>query len=257
MFALGMLIVGAALIPFAFAAQMMSEVDWMNVLIGIVILTAVVIGLMLLGAMMTGPQLIGLIIGIAILVAVALSLLLVGAAFMVLAAGLNALATVEWAAFSGIGPALAQVAGGLALFALAGLLFVNPIMMLGMMLMIGTLLAISLVLIPLALALEMGGKGLDSMASGVMKLSDSLSKLDFEKLGQLKEFSQSMALASLAGGAMSAMVAVVEAIGKMGGGGGAKGEGGGGGTKTLVVQLKMPSGRVLEEHIIRDLEKVS
>lgn len=129
-------------------------------------------------------------------------------------------------------------------------------MLLGMMLMVGTLTAISIVLIPLAEALEMGGNGLNTMASGVLKLTESLGKLDFEKLEQLKEFSQSMALASLAGGAMSAMVSVVEAIGKIGSGG--KGEGGsGGGTKTVVIQLKMPNGRVIEEHIVKDIDKAS
>jgi hypothetical protein len=151
-------------------------------------------------------------------------------------------------------PALFMMSSGLAAFAAAGVLFTNPVVLAGMLLMNGVLASTAIVMTPLAEALSLGGKGIDSMAEGVLKLTDSLAKLDFEKLQQLKEFSQSMALASLASGAMSAMVAVVEAIGKIGGGKESKESGG---TKTVVIQLKMPNGRVIEEHIIKDIDKAT
>jgi hypothetical protein len=203
-----------------------------------------------------GPQILALLLGVAILVGVATSLAMVGASFMVLSSGLKGLAEVDWSTFSGIGPALMGVAGGLAVFALAGLLFVNPIMLLGMALMISTLLAISLVLIPLSLALEMGGKGLDSMASGVMKLSDSLSKLDLAKLEELREFSGAMSLAALAGGAMTAMVAVIDAIGRMTGSGEKEKTTTSGEGRPIVVQL-VANGRVLQEVMVKDTQKYS
>lgn len=151
-------------------------------------------------------------------------------------------------------PALFLLSSGLAAFAAAGILFTNPVVLAGMLLMNGVLASTAIVMAPLAEALSLGGKGIDSMAEGVVKLTDSLAKLDFEKLQQLKEFSQSMALASLASGAMSAMVAVVDAIGKIGGG---KENKESGGTKTVVIQLKMPNGRVIEEHIIKDIDKAT
>ena len=254
---LALFIVGAALIPFVYALTLLQGIKWETLAMAAVGMLILVGALAVVGAiMMSGVGAVAILAGAFALVLIAAALAIAAVGLLIFAVAMQELAKVDWAAFSGIGGALAEVAGGLALFALAGLLFLNPIMLLGMMLMIGTLAAIAIVLVPLALALEMGGKGLDSMASGVLKLTESLGKLDFEKLEQLKEFSQSMALASLAGGAMSAMVSVVEAIGKIGGGG--KGEnGGGGGTKTVVIQLKMPNGRIIEEHIVKDIDKAS
>lgn len=250
---LALFIVGAALIAFVYALTLLQGIKWETLAMAAVGMLVLVGALALIGPMAANPL---LYMGALALVVVAAALAIAAVGLLIFAVAMQELAKVDWASFSGIGGALAEVAGGLALFALAGLLFLNPLMLIGMMLMIATLAAISIVLVPLAEALEMGGKGLDSMASGVLKLTESLGKLDFEKLEQLKEFSQSMALASLAGGAMSAMVSVVEAIGKIGSGG--KGEGGsGGGTKTVVIQLKMPNGRVIEEHIVKDIDKAS
>jgi len=255
--ALAMGLVGLAMIPFAYAiSQFMGAADWGSVLIAVGILALIIIGLMAIGIMLTGPQLIGLLIGAAALALVGLALLGFAASMLLLGQGLKLLSEIDWSVFPTMMVGLLAVSAGLMAFALAGMLFLNPIMLIGMMLMIGTLLAISLVLIPLALALEMGGKGLDTMASGILKLSDTLGKLDFEKLAKVEEFAEKMALASLAGGAITAMVAVIDAIGKISGGGGAGGAGGGG-TKTLIVQLKMPNGRILEEHIVKDIDKAS
>jgi hypothetical protein len=135
-------------------------------------------------------------------------------------------------------------------------MFINPITMIGMMLMIGTLMAISLVLVPLSLALEMGGKGLNTMAAGVMKLSDSLQKLDFEKLDKLKDFSSEMADAASGGAVAEAMGKLAEAMGKVGINNSGTGTSGGG-TKNIVVQLKMPNGRVIEQMVVEDIDKVS
>lgn len=251
--AAGLLMVSIALIPFSVVAEIFGKVDWMKVLAGIGILALIVLGLMGLGMMMMGPQLIGLLLGVGILVGIAASLALVGLSFLALASGLSALSTVDWNAFSGIGPALLGVTVALGAFALAGLMFVNPIMLVGMALMIGTLLAISLVLIPLAMALDMGGKGLTSMADGVVKLSDSLQKLDFEKLDKLKEFSSEMASAASGGAVAEAMGKLAEAMASFGSGGGA---GGGGGTsQPVIVELRLPNGGVLQTEITEYLAK--
>ena len=64
-----------------------------------------------------------------------------------------------------------------------------------------------------------------------------------------------MADASGSGDIVNAMEKLATAMGKVGGAGGTGTSGGG--TKTLVVQLKMPNGRILEEIILSDIEKVS
>ena len=244
--ALVMFLVGLAIIPFAIAAKLMTDTDWGSVLIAIGIIFLVILGLMALGFLFMNPMLLGaLILGVTILVGIAVSLLLIGVAFMALAAGLNSLAKVDWTTFSGIGPALLSLVWPLMAFSLAGLMFSNPITLMGMLMMIGTLAAISIVLAPLAAALDMGSKGLDGMAQGVLKLSDSLAKLDFEKLEKLKEFSENMVDAASGGSVAEAMGKLAEAMGNVGGGK----SGGGEENKTIIVQLMLPNGGVLQQVI--------
>lgn len=253
--ALVLMIVGAALAVVGIALTLFAQVSWETLAMAGVALLGLVAVMALIGVMMMGPMGVGMLAGAFALLIIAGSLALTAIALIIFAKGMEALAKIDWAALSGVGPALMSMVGPLMLFALAGMAFANPITMLGMLLMVGVLASVALVLIPLAMALEMGAKGLDSMASGVMKLSDSLQKLDFEKLDKLKEFSSEMADAASGSAIVEAMDKLASAMGAVGG----KGGGGtsGGGTKTLVVQLKMPNGRILEEHIIKDLDSVS
>jgi hypothetical protein len=101
----------------------------------------------------------------------------------------------------------------------------------------------------------MGSKGLDGMASGVLKLSDSLMKLDFEKLDKLKEFSSDMADAASGSAIVEAMDKLATAMGAVGG---KKGEGGSssGDGRPIVVQL-VANGRVLQEVMVKDVQKYS
>ena len=255
---IAMLLIGAAMIPFAYAAKMMNGIDWMSVLSGIAMLGLITIGAMALGEiMMTGIGALGLLAGLVALLAVAGTLVLVGYAFSEFGKSISTLVAVDWISFTGMGTSLLGLVGPLLAFSLAGLMFANPITMLGMMLMIGTLTALSVVLTPLAPMLDMASKSLGGMAEGVMKLSDSLQKLDFEKLDKLKEFSSEMASAASAGNIAENLAKLAEAIGKVGSGG--NGGGGGAGTESrpIIIQLKMPNGREIERVIIHDLDKVS
>lgn len=253
---LSILVMGAAMIPLAGALSIMEGISWETMAkAGVAILS--IIGVLIgLGAIMTtgiGAVLIGG--GIIALLGVAISLTAVGAAFIIFASGMNSLSSVNWTAFEGMSSALLSMSAGLMAFSLAGLMFLNPITMAGMWLMVGVLGAISLVLAPLAESLDMGSKGLDGMAAGVMKLSDSLQKLDFEKLDKLKEFSEGMVEAASGGAVAESLGKLAEALGSVGG----KSSGGGAGTESrpIIIQLKMPSGLVIEEHIIKSLDKVS
>ena len=89
------------------------------------------------------------------------------------------------------------------------------------------------------------------MATSVEKLNQSLGKLDFEKLENLKEISQGFANASVGGGALASALEKFSA--SMGGG---KDSGGKGGDRKIIIDLKM-NGRQMQQIIVDDMEKVS
>jgi hypothetical protein len=242
-FSLAMALVGVALIPFAFAAQMLTGVDWLSVLAGIGILALVVIGLMALGAMLTGPQILFLLIGVGTLIMVGAALLIAAAGLLLAAEAFQALGTIDWGAFSGMGDALLSVVPGLLAFSLASMMFMNPLAILGIMMMAWTLGGLVAVMAPLAESLTMGADSLDRFASGLEKLSAAADKLSLEKLEALKELSESMAGASAGGAAMAAMANMV--------GSGGKSEGGDGEVRKIEVNVKM-NGRELQNYIVKD-----
>lgn len=305
---LAMFIVGAALIPFAYAAQMMLGVDWGSVLIGVGILALIMGGLVLIGVMLSGPQIIALLIAAAALAIVGLALLAFGysmvlfaqatqmmqgmefgwlldmglnlilAAPMLLLGGLmGALAAplllitalgvaaiaaagilvsqVDWSSFQTMGDALMGVIPALIGFGFAGLMFINPILMLGMLMMIGTLAGLAAVMVPLAETLPAAADGLDRMADGLERLMSAANSLDLEKLEMLRNLSWSMAIGAIGGGLMGDSInKIAEALAKltkMGEGGGK-----GGGTTKIQVDLKL-NGRDLQSIIIDDTEIVT
>jgi hypothetical protein len=113
---------------------------------------------------------------------------------------------------------------------------------------------ITAVLTPLSAALDLGNKSINGMAEGVVKLSDALAKLDFEKLNKLKEVSAGLASASGNNSAIQAMAKMAEAMNNSSSGKGGSSSGGDG--KPLVVQLVLPNGRVLQEQIIKGMKVV-
>jgi hypothetical protein len=143
---------------------------------------------------------------------------------------------------------------GLIGFGFAGLMFLNPIMLLGMLLMIGNLGMLALVMTPLATALSTGADGHDRFADGLAKLQAAANSLDLEKLESLKDLSIGMATAGAGGGMGAELSQIAEAIVKLSGG---SGEGGkGGGTQKIQVDLKL-NGRDLQSIIVDDTEIVS
>jgi hypothetical protein len=241
--ALAMLIVGASLIPFAFAAQMLTGVDWMSVLAGIGIIALVVIGLMVLGALMTGPQILFLLIGVGILIAVGAALMIAAAGLLLAAMAFQQLSAIDWSGFAGMGEALAAVVPGLLAFSFAAMLFMNPLALLGIMFMTMALVGLVAVMAPLAESLSVGADSLDRFASGLEKLSEAADKLSLEKLEKLKELSDSMAGASAMGAMAGAMANLANAVGG--------GSGGDGEVRKIEVDVKL-NGRELQNFIVKD-----
>ena len=170
------------------------------------------------------------------------------------AAGLLA-SQVDWSVFATMGDALLAVIPGLIGFGFAGLMFFNPLLMLGMLMMIGALAGLAMVMVPLADSLGPAADGLDRMADGLERLMAAAGSLDLEKLEMLRNLSWSMAIGAIGGGLMGdAIGKIAEALAKltkMGEGGGK-----GGGTQKIQVDLKL-NGRDLQSIIIDDTEIVS
>lgn len=244
--ALAMAIVGAALVPFAFAAQMLTGVDLMSVLGALGILALVVVALIGLGALLMTP-IVGwlLMAGIAALIAIGAGLLLAGTGMLAASVAMEKLAGIDWAGFAGMGDALGAVVPGLMAFSLAAMMFMNPLTLLGIIFMVGALTSLAAIMAPLAQSLTLGADSLDRFASGLEKLSAAADKLSLDKLEKLKELSDSMANA----GAGAAAVAAMANAGNNNGGGG--GKGGDGEVRKIEVNVKM-NGRDMQNFIVKD-----
>lgn len=305
--ALAMVVVGASLIPFAFALQMMSDVGWDTILKSIVMMGVGVAALMVVGALVTGPGGVALLMGALALVAVGIALMTFGASLMIFAAasqmmqglsfgwlgdlgynlliaspglllgglallaaapglligslGLLAIANIaqavtaiDWSAFSAMGNALLSVVPGLLGFSLAGLMFANPITMIGMLMMMGTLSGLTLIMVPLASALEIAANSIDRFAEGLEKLQAVAANLDFERLEALKDLSMSMAVGSSGGGLGESINKIAEALANLSSAG--KGGEGKGGTQKFEINLKL-NGRHLQTILTKDCDIIS
>lgn len=244
-FSLAMGLVGVALIPFSFAAQMLTDVDWMSVLAGIGVLTLVIVGLMALGALLAGPQILFLLIGVGTLIAVGAALLIASAGLLLAASAFNQLSTIDWGGFSKMGDALLSVVPGLIGFSFAAMMFMNPLTLLGIMFMTVALTDLASIMIPLSASLDLGATSLDRFASGLDKLGAAADRLSLDKLEKLKELSDAMANASSDGAMAAAMASMANASNT------AKSNGGEGEVRKIEVNVKM-NGRDLNNFIVKD-----
>ena len=209
--AMAMGLIGIAMIPFAIAMKIMEGVSWTTLGIAGAAILGLTVFLGLLGASFmsgVGEVIIG---GVGALIAIAEGLAIVGLAFIPFAIGMKVLADVNWGAFDKAAPALLALSGALLDFSIAGLVFAFG-GKLGVGLMLDSLLGISAVVIPLSNALDLGGKGLTAMAQGVLTLSDTLNKLDFDKLEKLKDISSQMVSAASSSSTIDAMNKLANAL---------------------------------------------
>ena len=207
-----------------------------------------------IGALLMGPQLIALIIGAAALIGVGVAMAAFGGGMILASKGLKEVSTIDWTGFSGMGSALMSVVPGLLALSLASMAFLNPVVLLGFLSMIGVISKFASVMVPLSESLDVGADSMDRFAGGIQKLKTAISGLELNKLEELKELSAALASFSTGAALANALANFAEAI-KGGGGGTARVDGGSG--RPLVVQLISPNGRVLQEQIIEDTSLVS
>lgn len=207
--ALAMVIMGAALIPFSFAMQMMAGIPWTQMLISIGMAALAVLALTGIGALMMSPAGVAFLFGAAALALAGLSLMVFGASLLVAAAGFNAMATVNWSGFSGMGDALMSILPGL--LGLAGVgLFAIP----GLIMMSFALGGLAAVMVVLAPAMQMAAISTNSMADGITKLKEAVKGLDVDKLNSMANAAERLSTASAISGLANAVT------GLFGGGGG-------------------------------------
>ena len=244
--AAAMAIMGVALVPFAYAAQMLSDVDWLNVLagVGVAILVVGLLTLLGVGMMFAMPFLLMgagalAIAGIALLIgAYAMAQageylvsamepleqikdadwsglapfaeaigsfgigiiwsgfsLLVGAALLASAAPMLALAAPlligltkpNWSGLTNLANGLNTLGPALALFAIAGMMFFNPLALFGMAMMLAALHELKGTMVSLGPNLAMGADGIERMAAGVIQLESAVKGMNVKKLEQLAE----------------------------------------------------------------------
>jgi hypothetical protein len=306
--ALMMVLIGASLIPFAFALGLFTEVNWGAVGMAVLMLLGTVVTLIGLGMLLSTPAGLFLLIGALGLVAVGIALMAFGASLMVFAGAATAMqgmefgwlgdlgwnlllaapglllgglalmlaapalmlgslglmgiavaattvSAVDWTAFAKMGDALLGVVPGLIGFGFAGLMFLNPILLLGMLMMIGTLSGLAAVMAPLGELLPAAADGLDRMAEGLERLMSATSSLDLEKLEMLRNLSWSMAIGAIGGGLMGDSInKIAEALTKLSKAG--EGGSGKGGTQKIQIDLKL-NGRDLQSIIVDDTSIVT
>lgn len=248
--ALAMVIVGTSLIPFAFAMQMLTDVDWGSVLAGIGIMFLSVLALMALGALMMGPQILFLLVGAGILVAVGAALMVAAGGLLLAAEAFKGLADIDWGGFSQMGDALLSVIPGLLGFSVAAMAFLNPFAILGLLTMIGLLSGLAAVMEPLAEFMVTAADGMDRFSEGLERLNAAVAALDMDRIQDLADISEGLANAAAMGNLAAAMQELSTNMGSANGGGGAGGE------RKITINLKL-NGRDIQNYIVEDNELVT
>jgi hypothetical protein len=189
--ALAMVIMGAALIPFAFAMQMFAGVSWETLAIAAVAIVGA--ALLLAGLGFLAPF---ILMGALTLAAAGVALMVFGASMFVVSAGFEAITKIDWSALSGMGPALLTIA------AAGALGMVGTFGLLGMSFALGALAAVMVVLAP---AMQMAAQSTNSMAEGIGKLKEAVKGLDVDKLNSMANAAERLSTASAVGGLASAV----------------------------------------------------
>jgi len=177
--ALAMAVLGAAMIPFAFAMNMMQDVGWEKMLATVGIMALSVMGLMAVGAMIANPA------GAIMLLAGAAALALVGVSMMAAAYSLSIagdamekLANINWGSIMTMGATMMAVAPAMLAFGIAAMAFANPIAMLGMGLMVLQLAGLALVMVPLAAAMATTSGSMDKFVASIDRFKSNVRGAD-------------------------------------------------------------------------------
>lgn len=175
---LAMGIMGAAMIPFAFAMNMMKDVGWEKMLATIGIMALSVAALMGLGALLAGPQVALLAIGVAALIGVGAGMAIAGAGLLVAGEAFEKLATIEWGGITKMGGAMIAVTPAMMAFSAAAIMFANPLSIIGLGLMMMQLIGLSAVMLPLSYALKTSSESMQNFVASLESMKSSVRGVD-------------------------------------------------------------------------------
>lgn len=189
---LAMTLIGASLIPFAYAMTIMEGVSWETLAkagVGIIGLTAIVAGLGAIISSGIGALILGA--GVLFLVGLGVGVAALGTGLLVASAGFNAMSTVDWKSLTNMGGAIMSIAAAGAI----GL--VGSIGLLGMAATLSVLAGVMVILAP---AMSLAATSTEQMARGIIQLKEAIKGLDTDKLNDLADASERMSVSSAIGG---------------------------------------------------------
>jgi len=238
---LAMVLIGASLIPFAYAMTLLEGVSWETLAkagVGILGLSAIVLGLGLIMTSGVGALMLGA--GMLALAGLGITMLIVGKSFETAAPGFIAMSSVDWGKIMGAGPALLSLMGAGALGIVGSI---------GLILLTTTLAGLSLVMTSLAPQLSVAAVSMGLMAEGINKLKAAVSGLDTSKLESLAGISDRLSTASAISGLANMLNSVT-------GGGGGAGKEQTMKLEPITINLKM-NGRMLQQEIVESTAHIS
>ena len=242
--ALAMGIIGASLIPFAFALNMMGEVNSGAVLASIAFMGIAVLGVMALGSLAVGAWPL-LLAGAVALIAIGGMLLLASYSLLVAGEAFEKLASINWEGLSGMGGALMSAAPGMLAFGLASLAFANPLSILGMLAMTGNLALLNTVMNPLAISLDKAATSMEKFVEAMDKMKTVVKDIDTGKLEEMRELADAMSKSARSNVLGNIAEALSNAV--SGGSGGSNG-----GVREIKIKLIGDNGREIKHKILED-----
>lgn len=171
-------IMGAAMIPFAYAMNMMKEVGWGKMLSTIGVMAVSIAALMGIGALLMGPQAIALGAGVAALIGIGAGMAVAGAGLYAAGSAFEKLASIQWDGIERMGKAMLKVAPAMLLFSASAMVLANPISLIGIGMMMGTLLGLSLIMVPLSDAMMNTSDSMSNFASSIKALKSGVRGVD-------------------------------------------------------------------------------
>jgi len=243
---LALTLLNIPLLAFAGVASLFSNIDWESFAKMAVVMVGGIAVIAGLGALMNAGGLAFVIAGAAGLIIAAAAIGAFGLGLLVASTGFQAMANIDWNGLSGMALTLFSLAPAILAFAAAGLLLLNPLMLLGMVTMVAALGSLAFVMSILGPNLEKAGNGMKQMGEGVEKLSTALSKISDDTLDKLKSIGENI-------GDAAALTAAVNALNT------ATSGGGGGGTPQkfqIEVIVKGEDGRTLQRRIVKDTDLI-
>lgn len=239
---LALTLVSASLVPFAFALKIFNDVEWDALLKAGVALLGF-LGIMIgVGALLTNPAvLLFAAIGAATFAAIGLSLAALGGGLLVVAKALDALGKID----ASVATQLVETFKSLSAIVPFTLLLGNPLTLLGFSLAAVNIIVLAKALKTLAAPIDIIGNKMERFTEHLRNLVAAAREIDSEVVRNIKRLGS--ALGDVSSGVSQSTSTRSSTVTNTSDNRTS--------SRPIVVQLVLPSGKVLQEQIIKDVEK--